>query len=165
MATQRNPNDPRDPRNDVYRADDPDRATDPGRADDPYRPIDPTTQPDLDGDEIRHTLRRETRPQADPALDEGPASGGRIAIVAFAIAVLLGALFYGLNNSSMHRNGSTSSTAQNAAPASPQAVPSPTPGGNAGKSAAPGTTTGAAPSPTAPPPASSPPAGNAPASK
>jgi hypothetical protein len=163
MITRRNPNDPRDPRNDVYRADDPDSATDPGRAGDPYRPIDPTTQSDLDGDNVRRTSRLEPGPQVDPTLAEGPASTGRIAIVAFVVAVLLGALFYGLNNSSMHRNG-TPSTAQNTAPAPPRAVPSPTPGGNAGNGPSPGTTTGSAASPTTPP-AANPPAGNAPASK
>jgi hypothetical protein len=163
MATRRNPNDPRDPRNDVYRADDPDSATEPGRARDPYRPIDPTTQSDLDGDDIRRTSRLEPGPQADPALTEGPASSGRIAIVAFVVAVLLGALFYGLNNSSVHRNG-TPSTAQNTAPAQPRTVPSPTPGGNAGNNPSPGTTTGSAALPTTPP-AANPPAGNAPASK
>jgi hypothetical protein len=161
MVTRRNPNDPRDPRNDAYRADDPDAATEPDRARDPYRPIDPTTRSDLDGDDIRRTSRLEPGPQVDPTLAEGPASTGRIAIAAFAIAVLLGALFYGLNNSSMHRNG-TPSTAQNTAPALPRAVPSPTPGGNAGNTTSPATTTGSA-APTTPP--ANPTAGDAPASK
>ena len=38
--------------------------------------------------------------QPDPELAEGPASGGKIAMFAVAIAVVLGAVFYGLNNSS-----------------------------------------------------------------
>ena len=37
--------------------------------------------------------------QPDPELAEGPASGGRVALFAVAIALVLGAVFYGLNNS------------------------------------------------------------------
>ena len=58
----------------------------------------------------------------DPELAEGPASGGRIAMFAVAIAVVLGAVFYGLNNSSINQAG-TSSTAQNTAQAPPPAAP------------------------------------------
>lgn len=123
MATPRNPNDPR------------------SRASDPYRPIDPA-HPDLSDDGLlRASL--EPGPQPDPELAEGPANGAKIAIAAFAIAVLLGAVFYGLNSSSTHQSG-TSSTAQTSAPASPKASP----GGNPA-----GTTTGSAPSQTSPPPA------------
>jgi len=109
--------------------------------------------------------------QADPELAEGPASAGKIALFALGIAVLLGAVFYGLNNSSMHPSGTASTTqttapatAQNsAAPTSPAAPPGMrdvTPRANAGA----GVTTGAAPSP-APPPASTDPASNLPARK
>jgi len=50
--------------------------------------------------------------QPDPDLAEGPAGGGRIAIFAVGIAVILGAVFYGLNNSPIHQAG-TSTIAQN----------------------------------------------------
>ena len=153
----RNPNDPREP----YRDDDTSRAND------RYRPIDPT-RPDIEDDGLLRASRTDNELQPDPELAEGPASSGKIVIAAIAIAVLLGAVFYGLNNSTMHQNGTSSTaqkappaTAQNTAPAPPQAAPSPTPGGNT----QPGTTTGAAPSQTPPPPASNPPGNPAPANK
>ena len=153
----RNPNDPREP----YRDDDTSRAND------RYRPIDPT-RPDIEDDGLLRASRTDNEVQPDPELAEGPASSGKIVIAAIAIAVLLGAVFYGLNNSTMHQNGTSSTaqkaapaTAQNTAPAPPQAAPSPTPGGNT----KPGTTTGAAPSQTPPPPASNPPGNPAPANK
>ena len=61
---------------------------------DPYRA-------DLSDDEIRRQARLsslDNELQPDPELAEGPASGGRIAMFAIAIAVVLGAVFYGLNN-------------------------------------------------------------------
>ena len=153
----RNPNDPREP----YRDDDTSRAND------RYRPIDPT-RPDIEDDGLLRASRTDNELRPDPELAEGPASSGKIVIAAIAIAVLLGAVFYGLNNSTMHQNGTSSTaqkappaTAQNTAPAPPQAAPSPTPGGNT----KPGTTTGAAPSQTPPPPASNPPGNPAPANK
>ena len=153
----RNPNDPREP----YRDDDTSRAND------RYRPIDPT-RPDIEDDGLLRASRTDNEVQPDPELAEGPASGGKIVIAAIAIAVLLGAVFYGLNNSTMHQNGTSSTaqkaapaTAQNTAPAPPRAAPSPTPGGHT----QPGTTTGAAPSQTPPPPASNPPGNPAPANK
>jgi|SRR4051794_11785493 hypothetical protein len=74
--------------------------------------------------------------QADPELAEGPASGTKIAI--YAIAVVLGAVFYGLNNT-MNQAGTTppSQTAQQTQPANPA--------GPSGKTnTKPGATTGAA---------------------
>ena len=52
-------------------------------------------------DEIRRQARLnslDNELQADPELAEGPASGGKVAMFAIAIAVVLGAVFYGLNN-------------------------------------------------------------------
>jgi hypothetical protein len=101
--------------------------------------------------------------QPDPELAEGPASGGRIALFAVAIAVVLGVVFYGLNNSSINQAG-TSSTAQNAAPvtaqkeapttppAAPPGMRDVTPHANTGQ----GVTTGAAPSNPQTPPSSTP---------
>jgi hypothetical protein len=134
MAYERNPNDP-------YR----DRPIDPLLASDPYRanPL---------GEDIRNPARLDNELQADPELAEGPASGGRIAMFAVAIALVLGAVFYGLNNSSINQAG-TSSTAQNTPqvstpPAAPPGMRDVTPRANT----EPGTTTGAAPAnpPTAP---------------
>jgi hypothetical protein len=121
MANPRNPNDPNDP----YRS-----------ADDPYRsnPAD---------DNIRRQAQLDSELQPDPELAEGPANGGRIAMFAVAIALVLGAVFYGLNSSTVNQAGTASSTAQNtsqtspppntdqgvttgAAPARPQTPPAPT---------------------------------------
>ena len=81
-----------------------------------------STQPDdpisafLDrtDDDIRRQARLDSELQPDPELAEGPASGGKMAMFAVAIAVVLGAVFYGLKSPSVHQAG-TSSTAQNTA--------------------------------------------------
>jgi hypothetical protein len=140
MASERNPNDPFRSPNDPYRANSAD-------------------------DDIRRQTRLDNELQMDPELAEGPASSGKIAMFAIAVALVLGAVFYGLNNTSINPAG-TSSTAQNTTQSSPPAAPpgmrdvSPRP--NADK----GVTTGAAPaSPHTPPataPAGNPPANNAP---
>jgi hypothetical protein len=104
-----------------------------------------------------------------PNLAEGPASGTKVARFAIAIAVVLGAVFYGLNNSTINQAG-TSSTAQNTTQSSPPAAPPGmrdlTPRANTDR----GMTTGAAPARPQTPPATAPaemnpPANNAPASK
>ena len=145
MASQPNPDDPRRPN----LADDPYRSN---LADQPYRAN-------------RDAARLDDELQADPELAEGRASGGKIAMFAVAVAVVLGAVFYGLNNSTINQAG-TSSTAQNTTQSSPPAAPpgmrDVTPRGNTG----PGMTTGAAPAQPAPAPSGATPgaAGN-PASK
>jgi hypothetical protein len=145
MAYERNPNDP-------YRS-----------ADDPYRS-------NLTGDEIRRQARLDSELQPDPELAEGPASGGKMALFAIAIALLLGAVFYGLNNTTINQAG-TSSTAQNTAQPSPPPAPRGMRDVTPRVNTEPGTTTGAAPARPAPPPApapapaANPPADNAPASK
>ena len=123
--------------------------------DDPYRsPKDPYRSP-LAGEEIQRQARLDNELQVDPELAEGPASGGRIAMFAVAIAVVLGAVFYGLNNSTINQAG-TSSTAQNTTQTSPPAAPpgmrDVTPRANT----TPGMTTGAAPAQPVQPPASAP---------
>jgi hypothetical protein len=133
MAYEPNPNDPSR-----------DRPIDPYLAGDPYRA-------NRAGDDIRDPARLDNELQPDPELAEGPAGGSRIAMFAVAIALVLGAVFYGLNNSSINQAG-TSSTAQNTPQVSPPAAPpgmrDVTPRANT----EPGTTTGAAPAnpPTAP---------------
>ena len=127
---------------------------------DPYRA-------NLTEDEIRRQARLDNELPADPELAEGPASGAKVAMFALAIAVVLGAVFYGLNNTSVNQAGTTptTSTAQNTQQSSPPAAPpgmrDVTPRANT----EPGTTTGAAPArPQTPPaPATTPPTGSAPA--
>ena len=144
MATQFNPNDP-------YRA-------------------------GVSEEEMRHQARLnslDNELQPDPELAEGPASGGKIAMFAIAIAVVMGALFYGLNNTSVKQAGTSppSQTAQTqpANPATPPGMRDVTPRTNSD----PGTTTGAAPARPAPQPSpntdmnktANPPADNPAASK
>src|ERR1700742_4818397 len=119
---------------------------------DPYRPTSP-------GDDMRKPMLLDNELQPDPELAEGPASSSRIAIFAVGIAVALGAVFYGLNNTSINQAG-TSSTAQNATPVnsappqntaqnSPQPSPAAAPPGmrdvTPRANTEPGVTTGAAP--------------------
>src|ERR1700753_1714516 len=127
MANDHIPNDP-------YRAGDPDA---------PYR-----TKPRSDPAEDRAT-RLDNEVQLDPDPAEGPASSRRVALYAVGIAVVLGAVFYGLNNSSIKEASTTpaappATTAQNTTPASPPAAApgmrDVTPRANS----QPGTTTGAA---------------------
>jgi hypothetical protein len=135
--------------------------------DDPYL----TTRPD----DMNRTSRLDNELQPDPELAEGPASSGKVAMFAVAIAIILGAVFYGLNNSTINQAG-TATTAQNSAPSTPPPAPpgmrDVTPRANN----APGTTTGAAPAspqtPPSPAPAgqdvnrsANPPANNMPSSK
>ncbi len=131
-----------------------------------YNPNDPY-RASLTDDEIRRQARLnslDNEIQADPELAEGPASGAKIAMFAIAIAVVMGALFYGLNNTSVNEAGTTpsSQTAQTqpANPAAPPGMRDVTPKSNN----QPGTTTGAAPPrPAAPSPAAPPAPADAPA--
>jgi hypothetical protein len=132
----------------------------------------------LSEEEMRHQAHLnslDNELQADPELAEGPASGAKVAMFAVAIALVMGALFYSLNNTTVNQAGTTppSQTAQQTQPANPTAPPGMrdvTPRSNT----QPGTTTGAATSRPATPPAppstdmnkaTTPPADNAPASK
>jgi hypothetical protein len=118
----------------------------------PINPNDPLRSPDdpylsnRADDKYRRAAELDNELQPDPELAEGPASSGRIAMFALAIALVLGAVFYGLNNSTLNHAG-TSSTAQNTQ-SSPPATPS---GNNNGQ----GVTTGAAPARPQNPPANS----------
>ena len=132
---------------------------------DPYRP---TYTGD---DDLRRAALLDNELQPDPELAEGPASSGRIAMFAVGIAIVLGVVFYGLNNSSIHQAG-TSSTAQNATPATPtpntasppqttaQTSPTAAPPGmrdvTPRANTEPGVTTGAAPVQLAAPPSAAP---------
>jgi hypothetical protein len=109
---------------------------------DPYRT-------GLSDDNFDRPQRFESDMQVDPELQEGPASSSKIALFAVGIAIVLGAVFYGLNNTSV-KEAQTPPPAQTAQRTTPQAPPGMrdvTPGPNS----QPGTTTGMAPShPTAP---------------
>ncbi len=109
-----------------------------------YQPTDPY-RASLSEDEIRRQARLDNELQPDPMLDESGPSGTKVAMFAVAIAVMLGALFYGLNNTSVNQAGTESSsrTAQTepAKPSAPPGMRDVTPKANN----APGTTTGAAP--------------------
>jgi hypothetical protein len=120
--------------------------------DDPYRPgldrgpgRDALDRPII-GEEYRERPQRfDDELQVDPELSEGHASGGKIALFAACIALVLGAVFYSLNNSSINR-ASTAPPAQTAqtqpaTPPSPPGMRDVTPKPNT----QPGTTTGAAP--------------------
>jgi hypothetical protein len=107
--------------------------------------------PYITDDDISRPARLDNELQPDPELAEGPAGGGRIAMFAVAIAVILGAVFYGLNNSPVHQAG-TSSTAQNSAPDAPLVAPPGMRDVTPRSNIQPGMTTGAAPAnPKAPP--------------
>ena len=105
-------------------------------------------------DEFRRAQRLDNELPVDPELAEGPASSGKIALFAVAIAVVLGVVFYGLNNSTINHAG-TASTAQNTQSSPPPAPPGMrdvTPRPNS----SPGVTTGAAPPQPQTPPATAP---------
>jgi len=131
-----------------------------------YNPNDPY-RANLTDEEIRRQARLnslDNEIQSDPELAEGPASGAKIAMFAIAIAVVMGALFYGLNNTSVNQAGtepsSKSAQTQPTNPAAPPGMRDVTPKSNN----QPGTTTGAAPQRPAPAPAApTAPADNAPA--
>jgi hypothetical protein len=116
----------------------------------PNDPYDPNRS-GLSDDSVAVRSRFDNGLQADPELNEGPASSGKIALFALAIALVLGAVFYGLNNTSVHeaQTATPSQTAQTqpANPAAPPGVRDVTPKPNI----SPGTTTGAAPSNPSPP--------------
>ena len=74
-----------------------------------YEPNDPY-RANLTDDETRRQARinsMDNELQPDPELATGPASGTKIAMFAVAVAVVLGALFYGLNNSSVNQASTT----------------------------------------------------------
>lgn len=117
----------------------------------PNDPYDPKFQQP----ELRDPVRLDDELQADPQLAEGPASGARIALIAIAIAVVLGGVFYGLNNTSTTPGQPTTSVTESSPPAAPPGMRDVTPRTNS----TPGMTTGSAPAQPAPAAAPSAPAG------
>jgi hypothetical protein len=123
---------------------------------DSYRSPSEPYRPPFAGDDLRDPTRVDNELQPDPELAEGPANGGRIAMFAVGIAVVLGAVFYGLNSSSVQQASTApvAATAQNNTqpPAAPPGMRDVTPGANT----QPGVTTGAAPARPQTPPSSAP---------
>lgn len=114
--------------------------------------------------ERRSPVELDSELQPDPELAEGPASNSKIAIFAVGIAIVLGLVFYGLNNTSVNQQNAattpapatTQKSAQTSPPAAPPGMRDVTPRANS----QPGTTTGSAPAnPQAPSPSSTAPGG------
>jgi hypothetical protein len=78
-------------------------------------------------DDLRSPAQIDDDLQVDPELAEGPASSSRIALFAVGIAVVLGLVFYGLNNSSTNQQNAATApapaTAQNTNSSPPPAPP------------------------------------------
>lgn len=73
---------------------------------------------DLADNNVQQATRFDDKPQFDPLLVENPTRGGRIAMYGVAIAILLGALFYGLSTTGSNQTSSTPS--QSASPSTAQ---------------------------------------------
>jgi hypothetical protein len=89
---------------------------------DPYRPN--------PADDFRNAAPLDNELQADPELAEGPASGSRMAVYALGIVVVLGAVFYGLNNTSMNPGEATKTASQSAPMTQDSAPKAPAPTNN-----------------------------------
>ncbi|MGJ5181425.1 hypothetical protein ACQR16_32130 [Bradyrhizobium oligotrophicum] len=117
---------------------------------------DMSTHPDstgagMTGTEYERTPPLDSRLQPDLEPTTAPSSTGRIAAYALGIALLLGAVFYGLNNMSVRNDQATTTpTSQSAS----------NPNGSTSNSS-PGVTTGAAGDRTTPPAAPNGPTNNA----
>ena len=84
-----------------------------------YQPTDPN-RPPLSEDEMRRQAPLDNELQPDPMLRESAQNGPKVAIFVVAIAVVLGALFYGLNragtNEASTEPGSRTAQTQPASP-------------------------------------------------
>jgi len=89
---------------------------------DPYRPN--------PADDIRNPAPFDNELQADPELTEGPASGSRMAVYALGIVVVLGAVFYGLNNTSTNPGEATKTASQSTPMTQDSAPKAPAPTNN-----------------------------------
>ena len=102
-----------------------------------------------DIDDLRSPAQIDDDLQVDPELAEGPASSSRIALFAVGIAVVLGLVFYGLNNSSTNQQNAATTpapaTAQNTNSSPPPAPPGMRDVTPRAPNNEPGTTTGSAP--------------------
>ncbi len=78
----------------------------------PNDPYDPTRS-GLSDDNFSRPQRFDSDLQVDPELEGGPASTSKVALFAVGLALLLGAVFYGLNNTSV-KDAQTAPPAQTA---------------------------------------------------
>src|ERR1700743_2462283 len=120
---------------------------------DPYEPY--RSGPSDDGFDRPQRFNEDL--QIDPQLQEGRASTGKVVMFAVAFALILGAVFYGLNNTSVKEAqttppAQTAQTQNNGQPAAPPGMRDVTPRANT----EPGVTTGAAPARPAQPPSAAP---------
>ena len=112
----------------------------------PNDPYDPTRS-GLSDDNFSRPQRFNEDLQVDPELEEGPASTSKVALFAVGLALVLGAVFYGLNNSSVKdaqtappaQTAQTQNSAPQGAPAGMRDVPPKT---NIQPNTEPGMTTG-----------------------
>jgi hypothetical protein len=116
---------------------------------DPYRS-------GLSDDDFGRQQRFNEDLQVDPQLQEGRASTGKAVLFGVAIALILGAVFYGLNNTSVKEAqttppAQTAQTQNNGQPATPPGMRDVTPKAN---NTQPGMTTGSATNRPTPPQAS-----------
>lgn len=90
---------------------------------DPQRPLQDTA-------DTRGPARFDRELQADPELQEGRASGGRMVAYGAAAVVILGVVFYGLNSGSMNPNDATRTAAQSTPTTQDSAPKAPAPTNN-----------------------------------
>ena len=83
--------------------------------------------PKLSDDDFGRASRLDNEVQPDPVLQEGRASTGKVALFAVALALVLGAVFYGLNNTTIN-NAGTTPPAQTAQQTQPNSQPGTTTG-------------------------------------
>jgi len=127
----------------------------PTNPNDPYR-ADPVDRANAAENDIRRAPLRDSELQSDPDLAASSTSGSRMALYAVGIALVLGAVFYGLNNANMHQAGTTpasqsAQTQQGSPPAASPGMRDVTPRTTDSFNSNPGTTTGAAPTRPTPP--------------
>ncbi len=90
---------------------------------DPQRPVKDTA-------DARDPARLDSALQADPELQEGPASGGRMFAYGAAALVILGVVFYGLNSGSINPNDATKTASQSTPTTQDSAPKAPAPTNN-----------------------------------
>src|SRR5437016_13815925 len=83
--------------------------------------------PKLSDDDLGRASRLDNEVQPDLGLQEGRASTGKVALFAVALALVLGAVFYGLNNTTIN-NAGTTPPAQTAQQTQPNSQPGTTTG-------------------------------------
>lgn len=93
------------------------------------KPTDPQN-PTQDTADQHGAVRLDRELQADPELQEGPASSGRLLAYGAAALVILGVVFYGLNSGSMNPNDATKTASQSTPTTQDSAPKAPAPTNN-----------------------------------